>query len=44
MPTISSMIAHFQANEVVKLLMGDLDNALIHTLLLFNTQNYQLTK
>ena len=44
LPTISSMIAHFQANEVVKLLIGDFDNALIHTLLLFNTQNYQLTK
>ena len=38
------MIGHLQANEVLKLLLGKIDDCLVHTLLLFNTQTYQLTK
>ena len=44
LPTVSSMIGHLQANEVLKLLLGKVDDCLVHTLLLFNTQTYQLTK
>lgn len=43
LPTISSFIAHLQANEVIKLLTH-FDEVLIHTLLIVNTKNYQLTK
>ncbi|MCJ8154558.1 ThiF family adenylyltransferase [Chryseobacterium sp. SSA4.19] len=40
LPTHSSVIGTFQANEVIKLLTGSGD-ILIHKLLTFNTKNYQ---
>lgn len=40
LPSHSAVIGAFQANEVIKLLIGS-DEVLIHKLLTFNTRNYQ---
>ncbi|WP_449388054.1 ThiF family adenylyltransferase [Chryseobacterium lineare] len=43
LPSHSSVIGTFQANEVIKLLIGS-DEVLVHELLIFNTKNYQSLK
>ena len=43
LPSHSSVIGTFQANEVIKLLTGS-DEVLVHQLLIFNTKNYQSMK
>lgn len=43
LPTHSAVMGTFQANEVIKLLIGS-PETLIHQLLIFNTKNYESTK